>query len=457
MYYDDSYDDYYEGGEGGEGGKGGGIDNNEYKENDGYKEEEEENNKEKEKENYRYEGETEEENRYKPNILDNFKNLNTFKNMSGGGSGSRKINFSFKGIKNMLELKDKIIYWFRSLFFKLNNFRHDFKDDVLFLFKKYKYAIILIIIFFIFFLYSKIRSVDTYKGYGKLKIVVTNFDSDYGIKRCLKSIKNQKYKYYDVVVVDDSSRNLNQWKFIQRFCKKNSWKCLRTSRNVGSLYCYVLGINAHRCKLNDVIVMIDGDDWLISNDAFKIVRNAYRSDSELCLTFGNYLNFVSDLRKYQVPSNTEIINNNLPYIDKIIMERNYRKEPWIYFPMRTFKYFIWKKLDQKRLIDRNGIGNGKGKMYRIATDRILMYPLLEIANGRIKFINEFIYAYNIHMRNIDKFQESEEFEEKTRIIRYLRDEEPHESPLEKVFFYNKKKSFFDRMIEKNKNKKKNKK
>ena len=240
MYYDDSYDDYYEGREGYD------IDNNEYKENDGY-EEEEENNIYIEKENYGYEGEKED--RYKPN------NLNTFKNMSGGGSGSRKINFSLKGIKNMLELKDKIIYWFRSLFFKLNNLRHDFKDDVLFLFKKYKYAIILIIIFFIFFLYSKIRSVDTYKGYGKLKIVVTNFDSDYGIKRCLKSIKNQKYKYYDVVVVDDSSRNLNQWKFIQRFCKKNSWKCLRTSRNVGSLYCYVLGINAHRCKLNDIIVM----------------------------------------------------------------------------------------------------------------------------------------------------------------------------------------------------------
>ena len=39
--------------------------------------------------------------------------------------------------------------------------------------------------------------------------------------------------------------------------------------------------------------MIDGDDWLIRNDAFKIIRNSYRSDSELCLTFGNYMNFVS--------------------------------------------------------------------------------------------------------------------------------------------------------------------
>ena len=86
------------------------------------------------------------------------------------------------------------------------------------------------------------------------------------------------------------------------------------------------------------------------------------------------------------------------------------------------------KIDQSRLIDKDGIGQqdkkGKGKMYRIATDRILMYPLLEIANGRIKFIQEFIYAYNIHMRNIDKFQESEEYEEKARIINYLKQQTP---------------------------------
>ena len=35
------------------------------------------------------------------------------------------------------------------------------------------------------------------------------------------------------------------------------------------------------------------------------------------LTFGNYMNFVSDLRKYQLPGNTELINNNIPYLDKI--------------------------------------------------------------------------------------------------------------------------------------------
>ena len=375
-----------------------------------------------------------------PNFMDEFNNLNTIRNMQGGS----KSKFSLKGIKDTFELRYKIINWFRSISFKLNNLKHDFKGDIIYLFKKYKYPIIIIILFVLFFIYSKIRSSDSYKGYGKLKIVVTNYDSDYGIRRCLKSIKNQKYKYYDVVVVDDCSKDTTQWKFIQKFCKKNSWKCLRTSRNVGSLYCYVLGINAHRCKLNDVIVMIDGDDWLIRNDAFKIVRNSYRSDSELCLTFGNYMNFVSDLRKYQLPGNTELINNNIPYLDKIIMERSYRKEPWFYFPMRTFKYFIWQQLDQSRLIDKDGIGQqdkkGKGKMYRIATDRILMYPLLEIANGRIKFIQEFIYAYNIHMRNIDKFQESEEYEEKARIINYLKQQTPHETSLNKVFFY--KKSFF---------------
>ena len=82
--------------------------------------------------------------------------------------------------------------------------------------------------------------------------------------------------------------------------------------------------------------------------------------------------------------------------------------------MRTFKY-LFGKIDQsinRQRWYRQQDKKGKGKMYRIATDRILMYPLLEIANGRIKFIQEFIEAYNIHMRNIDKFQESEEYEEK---------------------------------------------
>ena len=395
------------------------------------------------------------------NIQDKSILKNNLMKMFGGNrpiSSDKKLRFSMKGVKDTIELKNKVMIWFKNLSFHIDNFRQDFSEGIKDIMKNYKFSIILILGFILYFIYAKLRSKDTYKGYGKLKIVVTNYNSENGIIRCLKSIKNQKYKYYDVVVVDDSSTDKLQWKFIKKFCKKNSWKCLKTSRNVGSLYCYVLGINAHRCKLNDVIVMIDGDDWLIRNDAFKIVRNAYRSDSELCLTFGNYLNFVSDLRKYQIPGNSEIINNNWPYIDKIIIDNNYRKEPWIYYPLRTFKYFIWKKLDQKRLLDSKGIGRdgikGKGKMYRIGTDRILMYPLLEIANGRIKFISEFLYAYNIHIRNIDKFQESEEFAEKKRIIEYLREEKPHESSLSKVFVSNKKKGFFARLIDKKKMKNK---
>ena len=54
--------------------------------------------------------------------MDEFNNLNTIRNMQGGS----KSKFSLKGIKDTFELRYKIINWFRSISFKLNNLKHIF-------------------------------------------------------------------------------------------------------------------------------------------------------------------------------------------------------------------------------------------------------------------------------------------------------------------------------------------
>lgn len=307
---------------------------------------------------------------------------------------------------------------------KISQINHDIKYWIKTNIPFKKIAIILGIL-----IYFLIRSRNTYKNFGKFKIVVSNHNSNGFIIKCLKSIKKQKYKYYDVVVIDDHSDDLREWEFIRKYCKKQKWKSLRTSRSVGSLYCYNLAINMHKCKDNDIILMINGHDWLFTKDSLKIYKSVYKKSKELCFTFGNHINYIPGLRKYQPNNKSHTIKSEWEIINDIIHNDSYRQNRWIYFFPITFKYYLWKNLNKEYLL-------GPDKRF-YKNNRVIVYPLLEIAQGRIQYISDITYAtsdYTNENTNID----------------YILDKEypltvPHESPFtNKTYILNGKTRFGDR-------------
>src|SRR5438046_1233272 len=69
----------------------------------------------------------------------------------------------------------------------------------------------------------------------KYKIVVPSYNSVEWLPDCLQSLEDQKYKNYDVVVIDDASTDERQCEIIAQFTQRNGWKMLCNEQNQGTL------------------------------------------------------------------------------------------------------------------------------------------------------------------------------------------------------------------------------
>ena len=269
---------------------------------------------------------------------------------------------------------------------------------------QFKHIIILIILILIINLY--IKSIDTYKYFNSFKIILYHYNSDGSIKKALQSIESQKFKNYEVLIIDDKSTNQGDLDYINNFMKlynKNNkytenykkqkrvkksndkYKLLKTNRHIGDVYCYALGLNALKCKSNDVIVLMEATDWFIKKDALKIIRKKYSTNSENMMTLGSSNNYLIGLNKYV--KNTKYLNDlykNEQNIYHIMEHNNFRENEWIIDKPITFKYHLWKHFDRENLISPNNnfFYNGYKYVYTI--------PLLEMVQGRFKIINEYI-------------------------------------------------------------------
>ena len=152
---------------------------------------------------------------------------------------------------------------------------------------------------------------------------------------------------------------------------------------MGALENIVNGIKLSQPKTEDVIINLDGDDRFSHNFVLNILRNTY--DKENCwLTYGSHeearpgqLSKRSDFCRLAVPA--EIIENN-----------QFRDIQWLTSALRTFKFGLWDK------INHSDLKNKAGDYYEAAWDLAYMFPMLEMAADKIKFIEEILYVYNIH-------------------------------------------------------------
>jgi glycosyltransferase involved in cell wall biosynthesis len=216
---------------------------------------------------------------------------------------------------------------------------------------------------------------------GQFKIVVPSFNSVKYLPKTLGSIEKQKMEdfSFDVCVVDDASTLPEQRKIISEFCQRNGWKFLFQNVNQGQLVSIMSGIQELNCQDEDVIIYIDGDDWLIDDQVLITLADVYRS-SHVYVTYGSYETHPKDCINitYAAPITKEMIQN-----------QRYRELPWVFQHLHTFKYHLWKRIKDEDLRDQTG------EYYRVTGDRAFFYPLLEMAGSHIRFIERILYVYNL--------------------------------------------------------------
>jgi len=196
----------------------------------------------------------------------------------------------------------------------------------------------------------------------------------------------QDYKNYKVVIVNDCSTD-NSISVVQNQIKNyKNFELITTKKNGGALNRVLTGVEHASPNDEDVIVVLDGDDWLAKRNVLSALNEVY-SNNDCLITYGSYIEYPAGVRgkfSKQVPEH--IVKNKL-----------FRQSEWMTSHMRTCKYKLWKNVKRSDIVHENG------NVYRMAGDLPVVFPMLEMAEERSYFIEDIIYVYNrINPLNEDK-------------------------------------------------------
>ena len=208
-------------------------------------------------------------------------------------------------------------------------------------------------------------------------IIVPFYNVESWIDKCLKTIKAQDYEDYRVVLIDDCSTD-NTATVIKREIEGNDkFKLIQTEENGGALNSTCIGIESSPLSSEDVIIVLDGDDWLARKDVLKILDKTYKNTGCL-MTYGSYVEWpLKERGKFSKKAPENVVKYKL-----------FRRSQWMTSHLRTFKYKLWKEIKKEDILDKGG------KIYSMCGDLPVIFPMLEMAEERACFIEEILHVYN---------------------------------------------------------------
>lgn len=218
------------------------------------------------------------------------------------------------------------------------------------------------------------------------KLVVTTYNSEKWIAKCLKSIQSQTVRDFSCVFVDDASTDNTYKVALDTVANDRRFKVLRNQKNMKQMCSIKQGIAKLTPTDEDVIVQIDGDDWLKHPKVLERVKTEY--DKGAYLTYGQFEYYPSGLFRVVFRKDFAKIGPCAPYPPQILENRDFRKYKWVGSHLKTFKYFLFKRVKTSEFLD------DKGEWLTSAADMAFMFPMMEMVGSKITFIPQVLYVYN---------------------------------------------------------------
>lgn len=202
------------------------------------------------------------------------------------------------------------------------------------------------------------------------------------VEKNLDSIFMQDYSNFRVEYVDDASSD-ETVELVKKYIQKhelqdrisihaNKTRC-RKLKNIYNLF--------HTCDDEEIIIQVDGDDWLAHDQVFSIINQTYQ-EKDVWLTYGQFIGHDQSTAQMCKPVPSDIIEN-----------RSFKSWDWVYSHVRTFKAWLFKSIPLKELINVT-VPGFKGQFYPVANDMITVFSMLEMCGDKFAFIPDILYIYN---------------------------------------------------------------
>jgi len=237
-------------------------------------------------------------------------------------------------------------------------------------------------------------------------IIIPSYNNSAYCEKNLRSVFSQKYENYRVIYIDDASTDDTFSKvtaIVSSLNQENRCTLIKNPTNKGALENLYQAI--HSCLDHEIIVTVDGDDFLAHEEVLSTLNAAY-ANPDVWMTYGNYLDYPTFKQK--------------PLICKkiarsVVKQNSYRKHPWVSSHLRTFYASLFKKIEKEDLLL-------EGKFLPMAWDLAFMFPLLEMSGEHALFIKSTLYLYN---RTNPLNDHKVNFELQTKCAHHVRNKTPY--------------------------------
>jgi glycosyltransferase involved in cell wall biosynthesis len=211
----------------------------------------------------------------------------------------------------------------------------------------------------------------------KIAVIIPSYNNRQWYERNLTSVVEQDYHNFRVIYIDDCSSDGTADLVLQFVTERNSGDFIHLIRNpvrVGALQ--NLYNTIRMCDDGEIVILLDGDDWFAHKGVLRKVSEVY-ANPDCWMTYGQYRTW---------PDNTIGCSKEIP--SEIIRTNSVREIEWCSSHLRSFYAWLFKLIKEEDLIGRFGA------FYQMAWDQAIMFPMLEMAGYRAKFIYEVLYIYN---------------------------------------------------------------
>lgn len=249
------------------------------------------------------------------------------------------------------------------------------------------------------------------RGEDMLSVIVPVYNAQKYLDKCIQSIVNQKYKEYELILVDDGSSD-NSAAICDSYADSYGNITVIHQTNQGPICARRNGVNAAK---GEYITFVDADDWV---------------DENIYIHFQEYMNKNVDLitfRKCVDKENSGIIDLEESYKEGLYNREEIEKNilPTVIWNIKKNKPDLTESLDdkifKKSLLEYSYNLASQVPKLHYGEDPLILFPILEKIET-LYISNKVLYHYRQHLNETPAYIKSNEFFQKANAwFEYLAD------------------------------------
>lgn len=212
----------------------------------------------------------------------------------------------------------------------------------------------------------------------KFSIITCTRNNANWIKKNIDSVKNQTYKNYEHIIIDDASTDTSLEVIKQNFDSQTMKVFVRNER-VYTTRNHILGLKQ---MTGDVAVHLDGDDWLYDNHVLQKLFDVYK-ETDCWATYGSWI--------HRDPTNTWNIAPHPTHKAEDLRG----KRTWSFTHLRSFRKHLISAIPVMDAFDFHG------NVHIFASDLTLLTGIYEYAllHNKVQYIKDPMIVYNSNTGN----------------------------------------------------------